>query len=86
VAVAAALLSRLDNRYMEFETRGFEAVRGEWERYSALTGKRVTVVNEQTREAGQVEGIDSSGALLLRTSAGIKRILAGDVTLQGAYE
>lgn len=86
VELAAALFSRLDNRYMEFEARGFEAIRALWERYSALTGKRVTVVNGDAREAGIVEGIDSSGALMLDTGAATKRILAGDVTLEGAYD
>jgi BirA family transcriptional regulator, biotin operon repressor / biotin---[acetyl-CoA-carboxylase] ligase len=85
-ALAATLFNRLDNRYMEFEVRGFDAMRPVWESYSALTGKRVTVVNGAARETGVVSGIDASGALLLQVGAATRRILAGDVTLEGAYD
>ena len=85
VAVANSLFTRLNIRYDEIVTRGFAAVRPAWERYSGLTGKRVTVVDAGTREEGMVKGIDTDGALLLETSSGIRRIIAGDVTLEGAY-
>ena len=84
-AVANALFSSLNTRYMETETRGFAAVRPAWEHYSALAGRRVTVVDAGTREDGLVRGIDGDGALLLETAHGIRRIVAGDVTLEGAY-
>jgi BirA family biotin operon repressor/biotin-[acetyl-CoA-carboxylase] ligase len=86
VAFAAALFSKLNSRYMEFEIRGFDALRTDWEQYSALTGKRVTVVNGAARETGVVRGIEADGALLLDTGSALKRILAGDVTLEGAYD
>ncbi len=85
-ALAAALFSALNNRYMEFEARGFQAIRPVWERYSALTGRKVAVINGDARETGVVRGIDSSGALVLDTAGGSRRILAGDVTLEGAYD
>jgi BirA family transcriptional regulator, biotin operon repressor / biotin---[acetyl-CoA-carboxylase] ligase len=85
-SLAAALFSSLDNRYMEFVARGFGAIGDAWERYSALTGKKVTVLSGETRETGVVRGIDSDGALILETGGGVKRILAGDVTLEGAYD
>jgi BirA family biotin operon repressor/biotin-[acetyl-CoA-carboxylase] ligase len=75
---------------MEIEAIGFAAVRPEWERYSALTSRRVTVVDGDLRIAGVVRGIDDDGALLLDTDAGPARILAGDVsgdlTIEGAYD
>jgi BirA family biotin operon repressor/biotin-[acetyl-CoA-carboxylase] ligase len=86
VAVANSLFMRLNTRYMETVTQGFAAVRPYWERYSGLTGKRVTVVDAGTREEGVVTGIDADGALLLETANGTRRIIAGDVTLEGAYE
>jgi len=85
VAVAKTLFTRLNTRYDETVTNGFAAVRPYWEHYSALTGKRVTVVDAGTREEGVVHGIDADGALLLETSNGMRRIIAGDVTLEGAY-
>ncbi len=85
VAVANSLFTRLNIRYDEIVTQGFAAVRPAWEGYSGLTGKRVTVVDAGTREEGIVKGIDSDGALLLETPRGIRRIIAGDVSLEGAY-
>lgn len=85
-ALAGALFSRLDSGYMEIQAHGFDTLRSAWERYSALSGKRVTVVNGGVRETGVVKGIDSDGALVLDTGLIAKRILAGDVTLEGAYD
>ncbi len=86
IAVAAALFSALGSRYMEVQTRGFDAVRADWERSSALTGKRVTVVDGGKRRSGVVKGIDSDGALLLDTGRRTARIVAGDVSIEGAYD
>ncbi len=85
IELAATLCNRLDSRYMEVEADGFAAVRPAWERYSALTGKRVTVLDGDARIAGVVRGIDSDGALILDTGAGAERILTGDVSIEGAY-
>jgi len=86
IELASALFNRLDSRYMEIEASGFAAVRPAWERYSALTGRRVTVVEGDARTAGVVRGIDDDGALLLDTGAGPLRILTGDVSIEGAYD
>ncbi len=85
-ALAAALFSRLDTRYMETLSGGFAAVRPVWERYSALTGRRVSVVDGRSRLDGRVQGIAADGALLLETDAGTVRVLAGDVSVEGAYD
>ncbi|HEX3408660.1 MAG TPA: biotin--[acetyl-CoA-carboxylase] ligase [Candidatus Binataceae bacterium] len=86
IELAAALFNRLNSRYMETEAGGFAAVRPAWERYSALTGRPVVVVDGEVRTAGVVRGIDDDGALLLDTEAGQTRILTGDVSLEGAYD
>jgi BirA family biotin operon repressor/biotin-[acetyl-CoA-carboxylase] ligase len=71
---------------METLTRGFESVRPMWERYSALTGKRVAIVVGDRRESGVVVGIDAGGALLLDIGERVERIVAGEVSVEGAYE
>jgi BirA family transcriptional regulator, biotin operon repressor / biotin---[acetyl-CoA-carboxylase] ligase len=86
VAIALTLLQKLNSRYMETERCGFAAVRPEWERYSALTGRPVTVVDGDSRIAGTVIGIDADGALVLETTEGPTRILTGDVSIEGAYD
>ncbi len=85
IAIADSLFTLLEYRYMEVVSGGFDAVRPEWERFSALTGKRVTVVDGPRRESGIVKGVDSDGALLLEVEGGLRRILAGDVSIEGAY-
>jgi BirA family transcriptional regulator, biotin operon repressor / biotin---[acetyl-CoA-carboxylase] ligase len=80
IELASTLFNRLHSRYMEIEETGFAAVRPAWERYSALTGRRVTVVDGDARTTGIVRGIDDDGALLLDTGAGPARILVGDVS------
>jgi BirA family transcriptional regulator, biotin operon repressor / biotin---[acetyl-CoA-carboxylase] ligase len=86
IELAAALFNRLHSRYMEIEATGFAAVRPAWERYSALTGRRVTVVDGDARMSGLVRGIDDDGALLIDTDSGPARILTGDVSIEGAYD
>jgi BirA family transcriptional regulator, biotin operon repressor / biotin---[acetyl-CoA-carboxylase] ligase len=90
IELASALFNRLHSRYMEIEETGFATVRPAWERYSALTGRRVTVVDGDARIAGVVRGIDDDGALLIDTDTGPARILAGEVdsdfSIEGAYE
>ncbi len=86
IALAAALFNRLDSRYMEIQQHGFAVVRPRWEGYSALTGKRVTVIDGGARITGTVRGIDAEGALMLETESGPARIMTGDVTVAGAYD
>ena len=85
IAIAAALFSRLDSRYTENEAEGFAAVQGEYERYFALTGKPVTVIDGGARLSGRVTGIDAEGALILETASGSRRVMAGEVSVEGAY-
>jgi BirA family transcriptional regulator, biotin operon repressor / biotin---[acetyl-CoA-carboxylase] ligase len=84
--LAAELFSRLDTRYMETLGGGFAVVRPLWERYSALTGRRVTVVEGQSRLEGTVLGIAPDGALLLESNGRTVRVLTGDVSIEGAYD
>ena len=86
ISIAESLCSFLDYRYMELVARGFGAVRSVWEGFSALTGKKVIVVDAERRCAGVVRGIDADGALLLDMGAELRRIVAGDVSIEGAYE
>jgi BirA family biotin operon repressor/biotin-[acetyl-CoA-carboxylase] ligase len=86
IAIADSLFSLLDSRYRETLNGEFETVRAAWERYSALTGKRVSIVEAGLRRTGVVKGIDNDGALLLDIGANIERIVAGEVSVEGAYE
>jgi len=85
-AFAEALFSNLEARYSETMVHGFDPIREAWMKYSALTGRRVTVVDGAHRIGGVVVGIDYEGALLLDDNGVTNRILAGDVSIEGAYD
>jgi BirA family biotin operon repressor/biotin-[acetyl-CoA-carboxylase] ligase len=86
VELAGELFSRLNSRYMETLSGGFAAVRPAWDRYSALTGRQVTVIDGPSRIEGTVMGIGLDGALLLEAEGQAVRVLAGDVSIEGAYD
>jgi BirA family biotin operon repressor/biotin-[acetyl-CoA-carboxylase] ligase len=82
VSLAGVLFSRLQSRYMESRRSGFAAVLAAWEKYSALTGAKVTVADGTRRASGVVKGVDGEGALILESASGIERVLAGEVHLE----
>ena len=86
VQFAATLFNLLGVRYRVAEAGGFSAVREVYERYFALNGRQVTVIDGHTTATGVVRGIDADGALILATESGPIRILTGDVSLEGAYD
>jgi BirA family transcriptional regulator, biotin operon repressor / biotin---[acetyl-CoA-carboxylase] ligase len=86
VKLAARLFDRLNTSYMETMVGGFAELRPRYERYFVLKGRRVTVVDGDSRVSGVVGGIDGDGALLLIKDSGPVRILTGDVSIEGAYD
>ncbi len=85
--VAGRLLSSLERYYQGFLDGDFPALAERWNRYSAMTGRTVQVEGPVRSLRGRCEGIDTDGALLLRTGASVERVIAGDVTVvEGGYE
>lgn len=86
VAVAAALLDRLETRYAAYADGGFAALRRAWEALSCLGGRRVRVAEGGQTVEGVVIGLADDGALRVRDAGGTAReVRAGDVTLVGGY-
>lgn len=77
------VLEKLQRALLDFETRGFEPFVEAWNRHDLWQGKRV-----QIQEAGQVRlqgiaaGVDATGALCIKTPAGVERVVTGDVSLR----
>jgi len=85
-AFLRALLGVFERAYGVFERSGFAGVAPQWRRRSYLEGRRVDVEGVGERLAGRCLGIDDDGALLVDTGgAAPARVIAGDVTLRGAY-
>lgn len=83
-AFTGRLLGELESLYEEFLRAGFVALRAEYEGRHGYVGRRVRVSGAGD-PSGVVRGIDDSGALLLETADGVRRIVAGEVTLEGNY-
>lgn len=86
VAFTAALAGHLEAVYDRVVGGDFAAVVREWETYSCLTGRRVTIAAGAERTTGVVRGLDAEGRLVLDGPGGIEHVVAGDVTLVGGYD
>ena len=54
----------------------------QWRKYSITLGQEINVLGVKETFAGVAEDIDQDGALLVRTEEGIRRVLAGDVSIR----
>lgn len=77
------LLQKLERTLEDLESGRFAAVFDRWHDFFKMSGRRVQIggpgVNRQFE--GVVSGVEADGALILKTSAGIEKVLAGDVQL-----
>jgi BirA family biotin operon repressor/biotin-[acetyl-CoA-carboxylase] ligase len=76
------LAQRLEESVGTLEEHGFAALRDAWNSACVLRGKPVEVLFGDTSRQGIVDGLDEDGYLLLRTGAGVERIVAGDVSVK----
>lgn len=76
----AALDTALEHWLGRFLREGFAPVRAAWKTRSAHLGQQIEVRGAHEAETGLFADLDAEGALLLETSAGVRRITAGDVT------
>jgi len=79
VLFTAGLLRALEAWLERHREDGFEAVREAWKARSDTLGREVRVRLRGVDLVGVAEDIDHSGALLVRTDAGLERVHAGDV-------
>jgi BirA family transcriptional regulator, biotin operon repressor / biotin---[acetyl-CoA-carboxylase] ligase len=77
----AACLTSLEAWLDLHAEEGFGPVRAAWRARSGTLGRDVTVLAEGREVVGRAEDIDEAGALLVRTAAGVERVLSGDVML-----
>ena len=82
----AELCGALEAVYDRVVREGFAAIAPEWESFSCLTGRDVTVDYSGRRTSGIVRGIDGTGRLVLDGAGGEERIVAGDVSIVKGYK
>ena len=83
--VLAAILRELGLVLEAFAVDGFSGAKMDWQQRHAWQGLAVRLVADDGMALdGICEGVDDDGALLLATTAGVRRILSGDVSLRRA--
>lgn len=79
--VAAEVIGAVFDSTQAFESRGFGEYAATWSDYDWLAGKRIFVDVAADRLCGTYAGIDTDGALLLQTAAGMRRVVSGSVII-----
>jgi BirA family transcriptional regulator, biotin operon repressor / biotin---[acetyl-CoA-carboxylase] ligase len=82
-ALAAELIAQLVLAIDQFSTQGFAAFAAEWDRLDVTRNQRVRIEAGQHSYEGIARGLDDTGALRIETADGIRRALAGEVSLRG---
>ena len=75
----AALLTRLEEWLDLHADEGFAPIQKTWRDLSGTLGQTVLVKTERREFTGVAEDVDDAGALLVRTTEGLERVLSGDV-------
>jgi len=76
------ILFQIETLYNIAQAEGFVKILEEWKKYSVTLGKNVDVIGINDTFTGVAMDIDADGALLVKTETGIKRVLAGDVSIR----
>ena len=69
--------------YDNYKKNGTSAYIDEYRNFSAVIGKPVMIESGNKSIQGIVKDIDDAGAIMLETSNGIQRIIAGEISLRG---
>ncbi|HLA73521.1 MAG TPA: biotin--[acetyl-CoA-carboxylase] ligase [Steroidobacteraceae bacterium] len=81
-AIVAGLLARLVPALEGFPRHGLAPYLANWHECDALFDQEVRVENAGETSRGVARGIDSHGALLVETPAGVQRFISGEVTVR----
>lgn len=76
------ILHYMEELYIDVLQHGFSSMLNEWRRHSITLGQDINVLGVQESFAGKAVDIDADGALLVETPDGMKRVLAGDVSIR----
>ena len=79
--LAAAMITAIAAVLEEHPADGFARWEDAWHQRDWLAGRRIEALCGSGRHIGEATGVDSSGALLLKDSAGERRILSAEIQL-----
>ena len=81
-ALLAAILREMEALYFAVQREGFAPVFAAWRELSVTLGQDVRVLGVNETFEGTAADIDETGALLVDTPSGRRRVLAGDVSIR----
>jgi BirA family biotin operon repressor/biotin-[acetyl-CoA-carboxylase] ligase len=81
-ALTAALVNAVAELFADYPATGFSAYRSDWRDGDFLRGRAVRLDEAAGAVTGTALGIDPEGALLIETTAGVRRVIAGDVSVR----
>lgn len=82
--LTAILLESLLEMFKQFETEGLSEVRKVWRQYDIYSGKPVTLMLGEKRIHGIYQGIDESGAILIKQNGDTVAFYGGEVSLRAS--
>jgi BirA family transcriptional regulator, biotin operon repressor / biotin---[acetyl-CoA-carboxylase] ligase len=80
--IAAQIIESCMGGLLDFEREGLRTFMDEWRHADALRGRAVTVLNGDERTRGLARGIDVTGALLVEAPQGLRKFVAGEVSVR----
>ena len=81
-AIAAQVIESCAGGLLDFERDGLRPFMDEWRHADALRGRAVTVLNGDERTRGLARGVDVTGALLVEAPQGVRKFVAGEVSVR----
>jgi len=79
LSVLEKLVSSFDALEAVYQTQGFNSLKQYWLDNAYGRGKNICVRNYQSELKGILKGLDETGALILQTPEGTRKIFAGDL-------
>jgi BirA family biotin operon repressor/biotin-[acetyl-CoA-carboxylase] ligase len=80
IELTQEVLRRIEKRYLELKTKGFNPTIEKWKELSFTLNKFVRVIDASGTTEGEAIGVDRDGGLLIRKNSGIVvKKMAGDV-------
>ena len=77
--LAAKVLDSVASNLESLESGGFESFRQRWQNLDVFQGRQVEVTGHGQQAVGVVSGVNSAGALILRTQQGERCISSGEI-------
>jgi BirA family transcriptional regulator, biotin operon repressor / biotin---[acetyl-CoA-carboxylase] ligase len=80
-ALLSSVLNRMEHNYQLVQSGRMEQIFEHWKRYTTMFGQIISVHQMENIITGIAARLDEDGGLILLTSSGEQKILAGDITL-----